>query len=107
LARLDSATHAARDSSDSAAPAIASISEVTLSTTGSALRSVAAAAARIGGRVDYRQQDQQVGACQWWRHGREAIIVAVADFSLVRTVSFSLMTGTARHSSSLRWSSAR
>ena len=69
-----------RDSSDSAAPAIASISEVTALDDRNQFRVRVGAGRRVVEAVDVRQQDQQIGA----RHGGdargEAVVVAVADF---------------------------
>ena len=69
-----------RDSSEAAAPAIASISGVMRSTSGMNVASRVACRRRGVEPVDVGQQHQQVGA----HHGRDArrqpVVVAVADF---------------------------
>ncbi len=68
-----------RDSSEAALPAIASISAVTLSTSG---RNVGVRVGRRRGRVeavDVGQEDEQVGAHHGGDAGGEAVVVAVAD----------------------------
>ena len=69
-----------RESSEPAAPAIASIAGVMRSTSGTQLRLRIAGGRRVVEPVDVGEQHQQIGA----RHGGdargEAVVVAVADF---------------------------